>query len=292
MNTLTFVEIFGVPLKLCAEMYLQGIVDFSRQTALYLREIHIVDIDVSVLREMTDAYHNYKKKPDSISISGAKTRHPDLMMTLTSSSRMDIDNKKGVSASHADTAQQINNVKTPTSPESRSYEHSRTKKLSQSKGGCLFKMKDEKFGQQTAKVFTFQNKMVVKIYTGSIVRFQGDALICSNDDKMLGIGPLAKAVAASGGLKYNESFSKIGNKYLYGRHKWKLGDVETCSGGDLNVRFVVHAVIKSMFRTDQESLKSYKTTLMKIFYTINSYNNSTRFAMPLIGAGIWSICYI
>lgn len=272
-------------------MYLQGIVDFSRQTALYLREIHIVDIDVSVLREMTDAYHNNKKKPDYISISGAKTRHPDLMMTLTSSSRKDIENKKGVSASHADTAQQINNVKTPTSPESRSYEHSHTEKLSQSKEACLFKMKDEKFGQQTAKVFTFQNKMVVKIYTGSIVRFQGDALICSNDDGMSGIGPLAKAVAAAGGLKYKESYFKIRKKSQYGTYRWKLGDVETCSGGDLTVGFVVHAVIQSMIGTDQENLKSYRSTLRKIFNTINSYKNSTKFAMPLIGAGILSILY-
>lgn len=269
-------------------MYLQGIVDFSHQRNLFLEEIHIVDIDISVLREMTDAYHNYKKNPDSISISGAKTRHPDLMMTLTSSSRMDIDNKKGVSASHADTAQQIHNVKTPTSSESRSYEHSHTKNISQSKKGRLFKMKDEKFGSQTAKVFTFKDNMVVKIYTGSIVRFRGDALICSNDDGMSGGGPLAKAVAAAGGSKYNESYSKLRSKSLHGTYKWKFGDVETCSGGELKVRFVVHAVIQSMSRTDQESLRYYTTTLRKIFNTINSYNNSTRFAMPLIGAGIYS----
>lgn len=286
-NTLTFVEIFGVPLKLCAEMYLKGIIDFSRQKVWFLEEIHIVDIDISVLREMTDAYHNYKQNPDSISIQSAKTRYPALMMTLKSLSRMDVDNKKGVSASHS-TAQQNNRVKTPTSSESRSYEQSHTEKLSLSKGGHLFKMKDEKFGQQTAKVFSFQNKMVVKIYTGSIVRFQGDALICSNDDGMLGIGPLAKAVAAEGGSKYNESYSKIRSKSSYGAYKWKLGDVETCSGGNLNVRFVVHAVIQSMSRTDEESLRYYRTTLIKIFNTINNYNNSTRFAMPLIGAGIYS----
>uniref|UniRef100_K1QYY2 E3 ubiquitin-protein ligase n=1 Tax=Magallana gigas TaxID=29159 RepID=K1QYY2_MAGGI len=197
---------------------------------------------------------------------------------------MDIDNKKGVSASHADTAQQIHNVKTPTSSESRSYEHSHTKNISQSKKGRLFKMKDEKFGSQTAKVFTFKDNMVVKIYTGSIVRFQGDALICSNDYGMSGNGPLAKAVAAAGGSKYNESYSKMRKKFQYGSHKWKIGEVETCSGGELNVRFVVHAVIQSMIGTDQENLKSYRSTLMKIFYTINSYNKSTKFAMPLIGA--------
>lgn len=268
-------------------MYLHGIISFSRQTALYLKEIHIVDIDVSVLREMTDAYHNYKKNQDSISISGAKTRYPALMKALRSSV-FDVDDKRD----YVDTTQQRNNVRTPTSSESRSYEHSHTENLPQSKGGCLFKMKDEQFGPQAAKVFSFQNKMLVKIYTGSIVRFKGDALICSNDDGMSGSGPLAKAVAAAGGSKYNESYSKMKKKSQYGLYKWKLGDVETCSGGDLKVRFVVQAVIQSMFRTDQESLKSYKTTLMKIFYTINSYNNSTKFAMPLIGAGIWSICYI
>lgn len=270
-------------------MYLQGIIDFSRQTALYLKEIHIVDIDVNVLREMTDAYHNYKKRPDSISIHGAKTRHPALMKALRSSSAFDVDDKKQVNVHHVETTQQRNSVRTPRSPESRSSEQRHTEKLPQSKKGCLFKMKDEQFGPQTAKVFSFQNKMVIKIYTGSIVRFQGDALICSNDDVMSGIGPLAKAVAAAGGSKYNESYSKLRSKSLYGTYnKWKFGDVETCSGGDLKVRFVVHAVIQSMSRTDQESLRYYTTTLRKIFNTINSYNNSTRFAMPLIGAGIYS----
>lgn len=278
--------IFGVPLKLCAEMYLQGIINFCRQTTLYLKEIHIVDIDISVLREMTDAYYNYKQNPDSISIRGAKTRYPALMKALRTSSLFDVDDEKDVNTVvHVDTTQQRNYARTPRSLESRSSEQRHTEKVPQNKIAGLFRISDEKFGPQTAKVFSFQNKMVVKIYTGSIVRFQGDALICSNDDKMSGIGPLAKAVAAAGGSKYSENYSKIKQKSQYGLHKWQLGEVETCNGGDLNVRFVVHAVIQSMFGTDQENLKSYRSTLMKIFYTINSYNKSTKFAMPLIGAG-------
>lgn len=246
-----------------------------------------MDIDISVLREMTDAYYNYKQNPDSISIRGAKTRYPALMKALRTSSLFDVDDEKDVNTVvHVDTTQQRNYARTPRSLESRSSEQRHTEKVPQNKIAGLFRISDEKFGPQTAKVFSFQNKMVVKIYTGSIVRFQGDALICSNDDKMSGIGPLAKAVAAAGGSKYSENYSKIKQKSQYGLHKWQLGEVETCNGGDLNVRFVVHAVIQSMFGTDQENLKSYRSTLMKIFYTINSYNKSTKFAMPLIGAGI------
>lgn len=75
-------------------MYLQGIISFSRHTALYLKEIHIVDIDVSVLREITDAYLNYKKNPDSISIRDAKTRYPALMKAMRSLSETDRDDEK------------------------------------------------------------------------------------------------------------------------------------------------------------------------------------------------------
>lgn len=53
-----------------------------------------MDIDVNVLREMTDAYHNYKKNPDSISISGAKTRYPALMKASRSLSVTDRDDEK------------------------------------------------------------------------------------------------------------------------------------------------------------------------------------------------------
>lgn len=55
--------------------------------------------------------------------------------------------------------------------------------------------------------------MVVKIYIGSIVRFEGDVLICSNDDGMLGFGFLVKVVVVGGGLKYNESYFKMKKKF-------------------------------------------------------------------------------
>lgn len=82
-------------------MYLRGIISFSRYIVLYLKEIYIVDIDVSVLREMIDVYYNYKKKLDFIFIFGVKIRYFDLII-LIFLLRKDIENKKGVFVSYVD----------------------------------------------------------------------------------------------------------------------------------------------------------------------------------------------
>lgn len=251
---------------------------------MYLKEIHIVDIDVSVLTEMKDAYYNYKKDKNSISIEGARTRHPTLMTTLRSTIRNVHDRTDSVT-DHTGKKMSIREKERLSTSDTGNGKNDLSGEHLHRNQRSLLKLNDEKFGQHTAKVFSFQNIMVIKIYTGSIVRFKGDALICSNDDTMSGTGFLARAVAEAGGSKYKDSISKIRFKSGYGSHKWRPGDVETCSAGNLNVRFVIHAVIDSMLTADQQNLKSYESTLRKIFDTINNYGNSKKFAMPLIGTG-------
>lgn len=244
----------------------------------------MVDIDVSVLTEMKDAYYNYKKDKNSISIEGARTRHPGLMTTLKSTMRK-VHDRTDYPADHSGKNVSFRENERFSTSESRSGKKDLSGEHLHRKQKSLLKLDDEKFGLHTANVFSFQNIMVIKIYTGSIVRFHGDALICSNDDTMSGSGFLARAVAEAGGSKYKDSISKIRFKSGYGSHKWRPGDVETCSAGNLNVRFVIHAVIDSMLTADQQNLKSYESTLRKIFDTINNYGNSKRFAMPMIGTG-------
>ncbi|XP_062614142.1 uncharacterized protein LOC134275876 [Saccostrea cucullata] len=287
--------IFGVPLPLCAEMYLLGIHEFSKQSHFWVREIHIVDHNVNVYNELTAAYDRYQKDPLSIGITSAKSRYPRLMKTLpppsnrektenvSSSSRHDFgrshSSESGYSAKH----QEPNTATLTTGDTDREVRNPNS-----NRHGCLknlVKLPDKSIGQQAAKVFEIQDVLVVKIHTGSIVKFQGDAIICSNDDGMTGIGPLAKAIATAGGSKYSESYSKIRSKYGYGSIKGKQGDIETCSGGELRVGFVAHAVISSMIRADNYNLKLYGDTLKSIFCTIFNYKKSRKFAMPLIGAG-------
>lgn len=61
---------------------------------MYLKEIYIVDIDVSVLREMIDVYYNYKKNLDFISIRGVKIRYFVLMKVLRFLFVFDVDDKR------------------------------------------------------------------------------------------------------------------------------------------------------------------------------------------------------
>lgn len=46
----------------------------------------------------------------------------------------------------------------------------------------------------------------MKIYIGSIVKFNGDVIIVSVDENIIGVGVLGEVVKVVGGLKYENEF--------------------------------------------------------------------------------------
>ncbi|KAL3864073.1 hypothetical protein ACJMK2_005779 [Sinanodonta woodiana] len=64
--------IYGVPKRLCAEMYIRGVVDYDRQNRkTCVREIHFVDIAKDILQEIRDAYERWKQNDNNINFKNA-----------------------------------------------------------------------------------------------------------------------------------------------------------------------------------------------------------------------------
>ncbi|KAL3864072.1 hypothetical protein ACJMK2_005778 [Sinanodonta woodiana] len=64
--------ICGVPKRLCAEMYIRGVVDYDRQNPkTCVREIHFVNIAKDILKEIRDAYERWKQNDNNINFKNA-----------------------------------------------------------------------------------------------------------------------------------------------------------------------------------------------------------------------------
>ncbi|XP_033756918.1 uncharacterized protein LOC117339448 [Pecten maximus] len=70
--------LFGVPTDLCAAMYVQGIVDFSKTTDSLkrLKEFHIIDIKDDILDMVIDCYEKWRKNPSALAPDVLVSRHP------------------------------------------------------------------------------------------------------------------------------------------------------------------------------------------------------------------------
>ncbi|KAL3864074.1 hypothetical protein ACJMK2_005780 [Sinanodonta woodiana] len=66
--------IYGIPKRLCAEMYIRGVVDYDRQNPqTCVREIHFVDIAKDILKEIRDAYERWKQNDNNINFKNANS---------------------------------------------------------------------------------------------------------------------------------------------------------------------------------------------------------------------------
>ncbi|KAL3864070.1 hypothetical protein ACJMK2_005776 [Sinanodonta woodiana] len=66
--------VYGVPKRLCAEMYIRGVVDYDRQNPkTCVREIHFVDIAKDILHEIRDAYERWKQNDNNINFKNANS---------------------------------------------------------------------------------------------------------------------------------------------------------------------------------------------------------------------------
>ncbi|XP_062568269.1 uncharacterized protein LOC134230454 [Saccostrea cucullata] len=279
--------IFKVPLELCAKMYLLGIQEYVKEEGMksFVSEIHLVDTDETVIKEIISACSQFQGDPDSITIESICARYPHLMKD----SGWPSQERSSLSASQISSRRQHRTFVDRGSNSVNNSDHTAVNLQRRSGHSKVVQDPDErkKGVKDEVKVFRFLNQMVVKIYTGSIVKFSGDAIICSSDGSFSGGGVLARALETEGGAEYAANFDKMRPSISYTASvRAKPGDIKTCSAGkNLSVRFVIHAVIDVLYGSSESSLHGYQTTIKTILETINTYNKAKAFAIPLIGAG-------
>ena len=271
---------FKVPQLLCAEMYLYGIFRYKELSGSIsnLREIHIVDINPSIIRDIEKVYEATNTSAGTFQMLAPKysrKRHPSVDWTAPSKSVL-------TSASTKHTDRNSDNDRSQEKVKKETPISAHTTNIS------VRQLRDDNINGITApiKVFHFQNGLKVKLYTGSLVKFKGDAIVCSADAYLTGVGPLAEAVKAAGGRKYEQSFTEMRSG---GRHRTKVaGDVFVCDGGNLNVSKVFHLVVETVY--SEYSLQEYSNTLQRIFEALRK-NGISSVAIPLIGAGTYFIIW-
>ncbi|XP_062614158.1 protein mono-ADP-ribosyltransferase PARP14-like isoform X2 [Saccostrea cucullata] len=268
---------FEVPKELTAEVYAVSVHEFSKDNGLKssIRDIHFVDIDPVMVQNIREAFENFEKSKTLINIATIKQKYPHIQWTTPSSSertpelkKFSMDVPKGM-AKYANTDL---------------LEVNRSRPFISRESGIpsvkLIRIPDATQGHVPVNGFQFSNGLIVKIYTGSILKFHGDAIVISADSFLSGAGYLAEAVRKASGLEYENDFQSMKR----GKRTAKLGDVFQCRGGALGAKYVMHLVLNQLSSTQDRTLEEYKSCLRNLIDEIN-FRSWKKVAIPLIGAG-------
>lgn len=269
-----FSGIFGVRRDLCGEMYALAVNEFDKEIPLSLKEIHFVDLDVAMLEKIKAGFENLKS---GILFSPIEKRYPGILLD-------DFGSRKSYAASVNSGSLDSSRYKNENRKSSSTHVASSVPIItpsSKSNFSPVKRIQDETMASIPITVFQFQNSLKVKIYTGSIVKYHGDAIIVSADEYITGMGALGDAVKAAGGIKYEREF---GNMKQQAGTFCKAGDILHCKGGNLKARHVMHIVLKQLWDTRQPQLTEYIQILIKVLEKVNALA-WRKVAMPLIGAG-------
>lgn len=218
---------------------------------------------------MKNAFEDLGRK-HLISLDAIKTKYPNMRWNDWSSST------KTPSKSHSSSSQSSDSHYRGQSGQSKGAE-------TPSQGGRpkakLTRLADTTMANIPVKVFQFSNGLVVKVYTGSIVKFHGDAIVISADMSLSGVGFLSEAVRKAGGPEYKKEFDEMRTKT-----RAKLGDVVHCKGGKLGARYVMHLILNQLSSTQGNKLAEYKNHLKDVLEDVQGLSWK-KIALPLIGAG-------
>ncbi|XP_021361223.1 uncharacterized protein LOC110455419 isoform X1 [Mizuhopecten yessoensis] len=259
--------IYGIPKSLCAAMYIKGITQFCRKpkSVSWLTSLYIVDISDDILNEIQKAYSNWEKDKKSIEPSELLKQESLVRPRSAFSKSMSL---RGSAAGVG------GNVTTFSGKGSSPlHEQQWTKGPDESIPGLMDKVRCYK---------TDDGSFCVKIYTGSITKVKSlDAIVCTADTSLSGLGPLSEAVADAGGYRYNSSFSSQKQKY---HSKAIKGQAFVCSAGHLAVTHVVHIVIEQLVDTQHQSLIDYKNFILNGLHSMSGWKMRS-VALPLLAGG-------
>lgn len=268
----SIVGIYGVPKDLCGEMYALAVHEFQKEnspTFMVLEEIHFINLDTSMLDKIKAGFENLKSGALKTSVVH---RYPDIEW---------FDKSSGRSYSAA-VSSQSSKTSEHQKQKSASLYGSNMSTISFSKNSSSQVKRRDDQTMAGMKVFELKNKLKIKIYTGSIVKFDGDAIIISSDQFVTGQGALGNAVKVAGGKRYEKEFENM-RKQLTGISQ-KAGDTFHCKGGDINATYVLHVILNQLYDTRHPKLAEHKAALSKALEKVGELHWRT-VAMPLIGAG-------
>ncbi|XP_045190458.2 protein mono-ADP-ribosyltransferase PARP15-like [Mercenaria mercenaria] len=264
--------IFGVPKQLCADMYVYAAANFS-STLLPSecpRELHIVDVDTSILRLVNESVLRWEKDPESLN---ARRSMPNFLKDnphLSRSYDSDEDHED-----HEDKRSHTN--------QSQNFKRGRNNTSSELVTSVV-KTKDERLSWGgVAKQFMVDNQIKVKVYQGDISKVRNmDTIVCGMSNTLEPQGLIADALKNMGGTVYTRSFNKMIEKHKKGHVKYS--DVLKCDGGNLGAKYVLHAVINRVVDANKKETDAYQDCISSVLSEVQR-NGWKTIAIPMIGTG-------
>lgn len=297
-NYMNVSGIFAVPKELCADMYVDAADRFSKSVTSTddPRELHIIDIDTSILKLIKVSVEKWQKDPQSINARITLPKfladNPHLAGQTTSNyerSHRSQGHRSYGDQRHGGGGQSYgrdgNGVHgTGERHNQQSTDDLDVNKLSLKIACHVKKLKEEKFRWGgVASVFKVDEQIMVKIYRGEIDKVRNmDAIICGTDKSLFSRGFIADALTKAGGQLYNNAYQNMRKKYNY---KGSDSDVFKCEGGHLGTKYVFHAVTERVINADDREIEAYRKCMDSILKKAKK-NQLKRLAIPLLGTGI------
>jgi O-acetyl-ADP-ribose deacetylase (regulator of RNase III) len=261
--------VFAVPKQLCADMYVFAAANFSsiRRSTDCPKELHIVDIDTSILRLVEESVKRWKKDPESLN------QRITLPVFLKDNPHLANDSKRT-------TTDQSRNDE-----QDKNFEGDRKREGSLDLANTIRKLKDESFSWGgIAKQYMLNDQFVVKIYQGDICKVKDmDAVVCGVDKDLKLSGKFADTMRKHGGHIYDKNHQKMVERQKNGPAV-QYFDVYKCDGGRLEAKHVLHAVLKGVVEADVKETKAYQDCMASVLATVKE-NRWEKVAIPLIRTG-------
>lgn len=252
-----------MPKELCADMYVQAIVDYAELEKRYPKELHIIDVDVSILKLVEKSVEKWKKSPDSIKPSETLKNY--------------MKDHPGASGGMGQGRGRRYNRQFSEPGSSKRNENDEIAGLQVRKQSTV----PLKWGGEDS-IFSVNESVRVHIYKGSIDKVVNvKAVVCSTDTSFGTTGYISRAFKEAFGEKYRNNFNKMKAKE---NHNATLGHVYTCETGSIYAPYVMHLAMKSLLTGYDQELKDYRLGLFNLFNKAEK-RQFGEVALPLLGTG-------
>ena len=268
--------IFGVPLTLCAPMYVKAITDFGTQKRKRLREIHIVDIDPQrgLPNLIDESYHIFLKEPRSLNPKSVFQRNSHQTGSPTA-----LKPTKRLSANSE--FRKVNSVDFD--------------KVQGRQPVCTY------IGSNVSGKHEFEmdKKLKVYIYKQNIVSLKNiGSLVCSENSAFSGTGGLSKNIYQNASKEFCKVFDNCRANLQRDGKRLQAGELRTMiPGGKLSYNYIVFTAVNRFDpnkRPSKYDLAELEETCFKVLNHLNNLSCHRKvkksshlesLAMPLLGAG-------
>ena len=267
--------IYAVPKELCADMYVQAVVDFIDMGGRCLKELHIVDIDTSILKLVQESCEKWKRDPESTKPAEALKQY---LKTHPAAAYGGQGYGQGQGQGYGRGRRFQRQFSEPAGDAvGMSGVTDTLKGLSVKKEGMV----PLKWGGKDA-VYDVNGSLKVHIYTGKIDRVQDvDAVVCSIDLGFGTNGYIVKAFREAFGEKYRYNFDKMKRDENY---RATVNYVYTCETGSVYAPYIMHLAIIPLSTGSRDELRQYRKGITNILNKADK-KRFGKIAVPLLGTG-------